>query len=109
MKKDATEFAHLIKAFKGAAEYMWTNFDHVMLGAIYCECIAIDDEIQKDTNQKENKVNISSAKTGMANFSFSNLEDIPATIEEQTKFDERLKILEKQQKERNLARINKGI
>lgn len=100
MKKDANEFAHLIKAFKGAAEYMWTNFDHVMLNAIYSECIAIDKELQSEINAQGNKVNIGEANKGSVNFSFSNLEDSPITPEQQKQFDEILRKAKEQTKKR---------
>ena len=89
MKKDAHEFAHLIRAFKGAAEYMWTNFDHVTLNAIYSECIAIDEEINREVNAKANTVNLGDFSSKGA--SFSNLEDCPISEEEQRKFDEMLR------------------
>jgi hypothetical protein len=88
LKKDAHEFAHLIKAFKGAAEYMWESFDHVFLSAIYQECVSIDEEIQKDINAQQNKANISDPGKGA---SFSNLEDSPITPEQQKMFDELLR------------------
>lgn len=109
MKKDANEFAHLIKAFKGGAEYMWTNFDHVMLNAIYSECIAIDDDLQRDINASKNKVSRSEINNGTATFAFTNLEDIPATEEEQRIFDEFVKKQEEIQKQRNLVRIQKVV
>jgi hypothetical protein len=88
LKKDAHEFAHLIKAFKGAAEYMWESFDHVFLSAVYQECVSIDDEIQKDINAKQNKLEIGDPGKGA---SFSNLEDSPITPEQQKMFDELLR------------------
>ncbi|HET8687033.1 MAG TPA: hypothetical protein VFM18_10265 [Methanosarcina sp.] len=105
MKKDANEFAHLIKAFKGAAEYMWTNFDHVMLSAIYSECIAIDEEIQRDINAQQNNVNLGEARKGSSNFSFANLEVSPITPEQQRKFDELVKKLEEQNRLENQKRL----
>lgn len=103
MKKDANEFAHLIKAFKGAAEYMWTNFDHVMLSAVYSECIAIDEELHREVNAKSNTSSISGAQTGSANFSFSNLEDSPINEEQQKIFDEMLRKAEEKTKKRKLT------
>ena len=79
---------------------MWTNFDHVMLSAIYSECIAIDEEIQKDINAQQNKVNVGEAKQGSANFSFSNLEDSPITPEQQKQFDEILRKAKEQTKKK---------
>ena len=99
MKKDANEFAHLIKAFKGAAEYMWTNFDHVFLSAVYSECIAIDDEIQKEANAQQNKTSLGDLSEGKG-ASFSNLEDSPITPEQQKIFDEILRKSEERTKKR---------
>lgn len=90
MKKDAREFAHLLKAFKGGAEYMWCNFDQVHLIAIYAECSAIEEEIQKEINsssntlQKDNSANVQITKGG--GFSFSKLEDVPCTEEDEERY-----------------------
>lgn len=100
MKKDANEFAHLIKAFKGAAEYMWTNFDHVMLNAIYSECVSIDEEIQREVNAEQNKTSVGSLNEGKG-ASFKNLEDSPITPEQQKMFDEILRKAEEQTKKTN--------
>lgn len=60
---------------------MWCNFDQVHLIAIYAECAAIEDELQREINATSNKVD------GSGNASFSNLEDCPITPEEQAEFD----------------------
>lgn len=64
---------------------MWENFDHVFLSAIYQECVSIDEEIQKDANVKQNKIDLNNGA------SFSNLEDSPITDEQQKLFDEMLR------------------
>jgi hypothetical protein len=92
MKKDAREFAHLIKAFKGAAEFMWCNFDQIHLIAIYAECSAIEDEIQREINAGDNSVKKSSISDSNISFddgggfSLNKLEDVPATPEQEAKF-----------------------
>lgn len=115
MKKDAREFAHLIKAFKGGAEYMWCNFDQVHLIAIYAECAAIEDELQKDINASNNKVgsgrgntNHNGAKVSFndgGGFSFSNLEDVPATPEDEIRF---AKMVEEAQRKAALRKSKKA-
>lgn len=67
---------------------MWESFDHVFLSAIYNECVAIDEEIKKEINAEQNKVDVADPNKGA---SFSNLEDSPITPEQQRMFDELLR------------------
>ena len=67
---------------------MWESFDHVFLSVVYQECVGIDEEIQKDINAQQNKVDIADPSKGA---SFSNLEDSPITPEQQRMFDEMLR------------------
>ena len=78
---------------------MWTNFDHVMLSAIYSECIAIDKAIEDEANAKQNTLSVGDIREGKG-ASFSNLEDSPITPEQQKRFDEILRRSEERTKKK---------
>ena len=94
--------AHLIKAFKGGAEYLWCNFDQVHLTAIYAECSAIEDEIQRQIKTSSNVIDKSKMFT--EGFSLDNLEDVPCTPEEEARFNKRFEEFKEKARKKRLEK-----
>jgi hypothetical protein len=94
-----------VKAFKGGAEYLWCNFDQVHLTAIYAECAAIEEQLQKDIKTSGNNVGGKSHLLNNGGVSFTDLEDIPATPEEQQRFDKKYAELCRRNDEYNKERL----
>lgn len=70
---------------------MWCNFDQIHLVAIYAECSAIEEEIQKEINAGDNSIKKSNNDPNLSfndggGFSLNKLEDVPATPEQEAQF-----------------------